>query len=157
MLFLEWKCMNCYYDFTEVCSEGSNLQYSSIGSDNGLAPARRQAIIWTNVHWRIFASLGLNELSIPNTCIWQCHYVLIKKGCRRKIQLLQVIRDNTTQLLCTVVFNKLLISYMINSLPLSIQTIIHKLRVYELVLKFILYEFFHICIVLCNYFHYDTI
>ena len=23
-------------------------QYSSIGSDNGLAPARRQAIIWTN-------------------------------------------------------------------------------------------------------------
>ena len=27
---------------------GSNQQYSSIGSDNGLAPARRQAIIWTN-------------------------------------------------------------------------------------------------------------
>ena len=24
-------------------------QYSIIGSDNGLAPARRQAIIWTNV------------------------------------------------------------------------------------------------------------
>ena len=23
-------------------------QYSSIGSDNGLGPARRQAIIWTN-------------------------------------------------------------------------------------------------------------
>ena len=23
-------------------------QYSSIGSDNGLAPSRRQAIIWTN-------------------------------------------------------------------------------------------------------------
>ena len=23
-------------------------QYSSIGSDNGLAPTRRQAIIWTN-------------------------------------------------------------------------------------------------------------
>ena len=29
-------------------SQGSNYQYSSIGSDNGLAPARRQAIIWTN-------------------------------------------------------------------------------------------------------------
>ena len=27
---------------------GSNQQYSSIGSDNGLAPARRQAIIWSN-------------------------------------------------------------------------------------------------------------
>ena len=23
-------------------------QYSSIGSDNGLAPVRRQAIVWTN-------------------------------------------------------------------------------------------------------------
>ena len=27
---------------------GSNQQYSSNGSDNGLAPTRRQAIIWTN-------------------------------------------------------------------------------------------------------------
>ena len=35
-------------DVTEVCSLGSNLQYSSIGSDNGLALARQQAIIWTN-------------------------------------------------------------------------------------------------------------
>ena len=26
----------------------SNQQYSSIGSDDGLAPTRRQAIIWTN-------------------------------------------------------------------------------------------------------------
>ena len=34
--------------FIEFCSQGSNYQYSSIGSDNGLAPARRQAIIWTN-------------------------------------------------------------------------------------------------------------
>ena len=25
-----------------------NQQYSSIGSDNGLAPARRQAIVWNN-------------------------------------------------------------------------------------------------------------
>ena len=25
-----------------------NQQYSSIGSNNGLAPTRRQAIIWTN-------------------------------------------------------------------------------------------------------------
>ena len=38
---------------------------SIIGSDNGLAPSRWQAIIWTNdgiVYWRIYASLGLNEL-----------------------------------------------------------------------------------------------
>ena len=46
--FLEWKCTNFDYNFTEVCSWGSTEQYSSIGSDNGLAPARRQAIIWTN-------------------------------------------------------------------------------------------------------------
>ena len=26
----------------------SNWQYSNIGSDNGLGPARRQAIVWTN-------------------------------------------------------------------------------------------------------------
>ena len=33
----------------------------SIGSGNGLAPNRRQAIIWTNadlVHWRLYAALG---------------------------------------------------------------------------------------------------
>ena len=42
------KCINFDWYFTEVCSQGSSSQYSSIGSDNGLAPARRQAIIWTN-------------------------------------------------------------------------------------------------------------
>ena len=44
-----------------------NQQYSSIGSDNGLAPSRRQAIIWTNdglVYWHIYASLYLNQLKI---------------------------------------------------------------------------------------------
>ena len=35
-------------NFTEVCSLGFYQQYSSIGSDNGLASTRRQAIIWTN-------------------------------------------------------------------------------------------------------------
>ena len=38
----------------------------TIGSDNGLAPPRRQANIWTNdgmFYWRIYASPGLNELS----------------------------------------------------------------------------------------------
>ena len=50
-----------------MCSLGYNLQYGSIGSDNGLAPNRWQAIIWTNVgmlYWCIYASLGLNELTI---------------------------------------------------------------------------------------------
>ena len=38
---------------------------SSTGSDNGLAPTRRQAIIWTNVdpvHKHIYVSLGEDEL-----------------------------------------------------------------------------------------------
>ena len=48
MHFIQWKCIDFDYDFTEVCFQGSNSQYSSIGSDNGLAPARRQEIIWTN-------------------------------------------------------------------------------------------------------------
>ena len=46
--FLEWKCVNCDLVFTEVCSQVFNKQYSSIGSENGVAPIRRQAIIWTN-------------------------------------------------------------------------------------------------------------
>ena len=37
---------------------------TSIGSGNGLAPNKRQAITWTNdyrVHWRIYAALGGDE------------------------------------------------------------------------------------------------
>ena len=67
MHFLEWKCMNFTYDFTENCSSYANYQYSSIGSDNVLAPDRRQAIIWTNAsptRWRIYAALRGTELKI---------------------------------------------------------------------------------------------
>ena len=45
----------------------SNQQYSSIGSENGLAPIRRQDIICTNappVHWRIYAALGGDEWNL---------------------------------------------------------------------------------------------
>ena len=47
--------------------QGSNWQYYRIGSDNGLVPTRRQAIIWTKdgiVYWRIYASHGLDELTL---------------------------------------------------------------------------------------------
>ena len=47
-------------------AQGSNWQYPRIGSNNGLAPARRRAIIWINVgmfYWRMSASLGLSVLS----------------------------------------------------------------------------------------------
>ena len=44
MHFLEWSYINVDYDVTGICSIWFNYQYSSIGSDNGLASARRQAI-----------------------------------------------------------------------------------------------------------------
>ena len=47
-----------------MCSLGFDWHYVIIGSDNGLAPSRRQAIIWTNVglaYGRIYLSLGLIE------------------------------------------------------------------------------------------------
>ena len=34
-------------DITQMCFWGLEEQYSSIGSDNGLAPTRRQAITWS--------------------------------------------------------------------------------------------------------------
>ena len=40
--------------------------FNAMGSDKGLAPNMRQAVIWTNdglVNWRIYASLELNWLS----------------------------------------------------------------------------------------------
>ena len=48
MNFREWKSITFDQVFTELCSQGPNKQYSSIDADNGLAPARRQVIIWTN-------------------------------------------------------------------------------------------------------------
>ena len=33
--FLQWKCLNSDYNFTEVCSQGPNWQNATIGPDNG--------------------------------------------------------------------------------------------------------------------------
>ena len=44
-----------------------NEQWTSIGLNDGLAPDRRQAIIWNNVdsiHWRIYEALGGDELIV---------------------------------------------------------------------------------------------
>ena len=49
---------------------------NSIGLDNGLAPDRRQAIIWTNahpIHWRLYAALGRDELK---HVVWFCESFL---------------------------------------------------------------------------------
>ena len=73
--FLEWKYMNFDYDFIDVCSLGSNYQYSSSGSDNGLEPTRRQLVIWTNggkftdVYLRHSASMNLNFVHSLNNII----------------------------------------------------------------------------------------
>ena len=53
-------------NFTDVCPQGSNWKSTSIVLDNGLAPNRRQAIIWTNadpINWRIYATQGGDELT----------------------------------------------------------------------------------------------
>ena len=60
-----------YFDsnFTEFCSQGSDWQYASNGSGNGLAPNRQQATTWTNaniVHWRIYAAPGPGKMSYRN-------------------------------------------------------------------------------------------
>ena len=66
MDFRQWKCLNFDKNFIEVCSQGSHWQYSSIGSDNGLAPNKRKAIMWTKDVLgcrRIYSSFGLDELT----------------------------------------------------------------------------------------------
>ena len=66
MHYLEWQWYNYDSNFTEICSQESNWQWAGIGLDNGLAPDRRQAIIWTNadpIHRRIYAALWGDELT----------------------------------------------------------------------------------------------
>ena len=44
---------------------------TNIGSDNGLSPGRRQAIIWANAGIWLIQNLGTNFLSFKK-CIWKC-------------------------------------------------------------------------------------
>ena len=46
--FLEWNVWIPIEISLKFVPKGPNKQYANIGSDNGLAPIRRQAIIWTN-------------------------------------------------------------------------------------------------------------
>ena len=50
----------------EICPQGPSKLYDSICLNNVLASNRRQIIIWINdclVFWRIYASLGVDELT----------------------------------------------------------------------------------------------
>ena len=56
------------------------LRVQLIGSDNGLVPNRRQAIIWTNadpIHWRIYAALGGDELKATETVYIQVYIFIL--------------------------------------------------------------------------------
>ena len=67
MHFLEWKWQNSDSNLTENCTEDSNGQQASIGSNNSLASNSRQATNWSNdepVYWRIYAALGRDKLSV---------------------------------------------------------------------------------------------
>ena len=48
---LEWKLWYFDQSFIEICSQGFNWKYSSTGLDDGLAPVRRLANIWTKQWW----------------------------------------------------------------------------------------------------------
>ena len=43
-VFSLMRIADFFKNIIEICSQGSNQQYSNIGSDNDLAPVRRQAI-----------------------------------------------------------------------------------------------------------------
>ena len=96
MHFREWKILYFDYNFNDVCSQGSNWQSSSISLDNGLAPNRWQAIIWTNadpINWRIYATLGGDELTqmfIVSVCeslstVWAPKYLIRQETYEHKL------------------------------------------------------------------------
>ena len=54
--------MNSNYDISaeNACRHVLNSMVTIIGSDNGLSPGRRQAIIWTNAGILLIGPLGTN-------------------------------------------------------------------------------------------------
>ena len=65
MTFSSWVSWMKIIIFHRFFPQGSINDNPAFGSDNGLAPNRRQAIICTNdalVYWRTYASLGIHEL-----------------------------------------------------------------------------------------------
>ena len=70
------KALTHWGRVTHICVS----EIIKIGSDNGLSPGRRQAIIWTNAGILLIGPLGINfsEILIEintvlfNKCIWKC-------------------------------------------------------------------------------------
>ena len=51
---------HCFNPSPQECRIYASLNWVSIGSGNGLSPARRQAIAWTNAHLLSIGPLGTN-------------------------------------------------------------------------------------------------
>ena len=61
----EWKLLYLDSNFTEICSRRFNLNYSSIGSGDGLVPIGQHAIILPNYglyYWSLYATPGLDTV-----------------------------------------------------------------------------------------------
>ena len=81
-IYLQWKCLNFNYNFTEVCSQGSNWLKVSTGSGNGLTPNRRETITRINadqIHRRIYTALGGNKITKEDlfTGVWYILFSLL--------------------------------------------------------------------------------
>ena len=75
-------------------------QYPSIGSDNGLEPARQQAIIWTNdgiFYWLVNASLGFSELKDPKS-VHNWHPIACPWGLSYGVNVMQWFSQDWVQL-----------------------------------------------------------
>ena len=75
---------NICLKFQIKCSKLYNLQYSSIGLDNGLAPTRRQAIIWTiyrlPTHVCVTRPEWVNQIIKISICTQWVKYMTTKHG-----------------------------------------------------------------------------
>ena len=68
--FPVWKVLCFFLKFHRRLYLCAQLTKNSIGLDNGLAPNRRQTIIWTyveQIHWRTYEALGGDELTCINS------------------------------------------------------------------------------------------
>ena len=73
-----WKYISISYNFLSHWGRMTQICFSKltiIGSDNGLSPGRRQAIIWTNARILLIGPLGTNFSAI----LIEIHTFLFKK------------------------------------------------------------------------------
>ena len=63
-LFL-MKIVVFWFEFHLICLQGFNYQYAIIGSDNGSAPSRRQAIIRISDDWVYGRDLSVTTDAVP--------------------------------------------------------------------------------------------